>query len=81
MAEFRDTAPLKFSRKKDSALSLFFLSKSPGGQDDHNVDVYLQVNHRSQAPLKKRSFHIVYPVVRGQGAWSREYQNFFRMHG
>ena len=54
-----------------------FLSKSPGGQDDHNVDVYLQVKHRSQAPLKKRSFHIGYPVVRGQGAWSREYQNFF----
>ena len=54
MTEFRDTAPLKFSGKKDSALSLFFLSKSPGGQNDHNVDVYLQVNHRSQAPPRAK---------------------------
>ena len=33
----------KYSREKDSALLLFFLSKRPGGQDDQNMNVYLQV--------------------------------------
>ena len=34
----------KYSRVKDSVLLLFFsLSKRPGGQDDHNMDVYLKV--------------------------------------
>ena len=49
----------KYSWVKDSALLLllFSLSKRPGGQDDHNMDVYLQVYHRFQAPDKvKRHF-------------------------
>ena len=37
---------LKLSQRRDSALLLFFLSKSPGVQDDCNMDVY------HQAPLK-----------------------------
>ena len=49
----------KCSREKDPALLFFFfLSKRSGGQDDHNMDVYLQ--HRLQAPHKvKRHFTLV----------------------
>ena len=46
-------------------LLLFFLSKSPGGQDDHNMDVYHEVKHRLQAPHKVNS--LGYPVVRTNG--------------
>ena len=28
----------------------FFLSKSLGGQDDHNMDIYHQVKHKLQVP-------------------------------
>ena len=38
----------KFSRKNDPALLLFFLSKSAGGEDDHNMDLCHQLKHRLQ---------------------------------
>ena len=38
----------KFRRKNDPALLLFFLSKSAGGEDDHNMDLCHQVKHMLQ---------------------------------
>ena len=58
----------KFSRKNDPALLLFFLSKSAGGEDDHNMDLCHQVKHRLQTTHRvKGSFHFGYPVVRMDG--------------
>lgn len=38
---------LKFRKKKKKSC-FFFLSKSLGGQDDHNMDIYHQVKHKLQ---------------------------------
>ena len=51
---------------------------SPGGQDDHNMEIYHQVKHRLQAPhkIKKVILYWLLPVCGRTGVRLRDYQYF-----
>ena len=67
----------KFSRKNDPALLLFFLSKSAGGEDDHNMDLCHQLKTQVADYTQSKKGHFTLGTLwcGWTGVWSRGCQN------